>query len=68
MRSRTKVGAADVAARRESDREAPEKDARGVDVTGARAVKQAANAGEEMPEKAITTEMTVDGDDTTTGN
>lgn len=68
MPSRTKVGAADVAALRESDREAPENDARGVDVTGARAVKQAAHAGEVLSEIAIITEVTVDGDGTKTGN
>jgi hypothetical protein len=68
MRSRTKVGAAVVAALKERDREAPEKDVRGVVVTGARAVKQAAIAGEDMSEIAIIMEVTADGDGTTTGN
>ena len=68
IRPRRKVGAADVVVLRGSDRGAREKDARGVDVAEARAVKQAANDWEDMQETVIIMEMIAGGDDMTRGS
>ena len=62
------VGTVDVVALIERDREALEKDARGVDAIEARAVKQAANDEEVMQEIIIIMEAIVGGDVMTIGS